>query len=303
MPPKLPQKPKPMARPPKPASAPPVKPGASSKPKVTKKFKVEQWEASPERILLYGPPKMGKTTLASMAPDPVFIAPDDGSRKILHPVTGERLNAIKNISCFDDLLAALWQPEIFKGYKTVVVDGFHKTEGWATDVVFGTMPKDDGQYVDTLEAYGWGKGYRHVYDVMLRLIPAFDNLVAHGLNIILITHTAQINIPNAGGLDYIKDVPNLQSRKNAHVLNEYCGWVDHIFKVDHEMLSAGKNKKAAASDERCILVVPEAHYEAGSRTIELEDGEKSVPFYSKCDNSIWVKLFNQEPNLVEDEDE
>ena len=92
----------------------PPKPGAATRPKPTantsaKTFRIEKWDGtkSGEKIIIYGDHGRGKTTLASMAPKPVFIGLDDGGRKLHHPITGEQLNYIPDVETFEDVRGAL----------------------------------------------------------------------------------------------------------------------------------------------------------------------------------------------------
>ena len=85
--------PKPL--PPKPAPTalklPPKPTGVA--PRTAKTFAVSVWDGKGEgqKIILYGPNGHGKTTLAAMAPNPVFIGLDDGGRQTRNPKTGEEI--------------------------------------------------------------------------------------------------------------------------------------------------------------------------------------------------------------------
>ena len=73
----------PLAPPPKPVAPPPIAK------RVPKTFAVEEWQGDieGEKIIIHGKYGMGKTTLATMAPAPVFIGLDDGGRKLKDPRT------------------------------------------------------------------------------------------------------------------------------------------------------------------------------------------------------------------------
>ena len=84
-------------------------------PAPVKDYTPQAWkdDGEGERILIYAESGMGKTTLAALAPKPVFIGIDDGGRKIKDPRTGEDLMKVPNIDTYSDLRNALQTPSIF----------------------------------------------------------------------------------------------------------------------------------------------------------------------------------------------
>src|SRR5687767_10170856 len=77
----------------------------------------------PPRILVYGPPGIGKTTLASEFPAPVFLQIEDGTPGDLE------LDSFGEIDTFEQLmeaLGALYTDE--HQFKTVVIDSVTELE-------------------------------------------------------------------------------------------------------------------------------------------------------------------------------
>ena len=277
--------------PPKVPGLPPAPAGGKGKVPPTKKirtkktFTAEEWTGAGqgEKIILYGDSGMGKTTL-------------DGGRKIKHPITGESLKHVPGIETFMDIRDALAQPDLFKDDESIVIDtATVMQDSYAERHVLETI-KTDGKgahFVDRITDFGWGAGYRHIYDTMHLILPDLDPLVRQGKNIALICQLQQTSIANPGGEDFLKDVPKLQNQYGKvcpAVWGLYSEWADHVFKIEYEGVKA-KDDKAASSGKRVVRIHPEIHFIAKSRTIPI-----SVPtiyFSEPSDDSVWQYLFNE----------
>ena len=282
----------------KPPSLPPkiVAPPTAAK-RVAKKFTVEDWAGDVEgdKIILHGKYGMGKTTLAAMAPTPVWIGLDDGGRKIKHPVTGENLKVIPGVETFQDVRDVLHQVNLFDPYETIVIDTGTQLQHLGLQHTFATVkgPKDC-RLCTNIEQYGYHKGYRHLYDTMHHILGDLDPLVKHGKNIIIICQTVQAKVANSGGEDFLCDTPDLQVDAKANVAADYMSWADHIFMIDHHNIATADNK-ATATGGRVIRVQPEIHFEAKTRCRALRDPKfATVAFENPEDNSIWQFLFGGE---------
>lgn len=288
---KPPMRPMPMAKPPAPSAA-PARP--------TKTFSVQAWAGAGEgeKILIYGPNGKGKTTLASMAPNPIFVGFDDGARKIRNPKTGQPLNAVLGIETFEDFRDALHQPSLFPRGSSLVVDTITLAENKAIEYVIRTVRTEGGKLAQNIEDYGWGKGYVYLLDPMLLLLADMDALVRRGVNVLLLAQQGLGTTANAAGLDYLQDGPVLCSKpaKDQNVRGTVIGWCDHVFRIGHadptvEKLNkaATKGKVTGALGERQIFTEPEAWYVAKNRM----NGTLPpiVSFGSRDDDSIWQFLF------------
>jgi len=290
----------------KPPPVPPSAGGRTAKRK-PKKFAVVPWtgEGEGEKIVLYGPSGRGKTTLAALAPKPVYIGLDDGGRKIRHPVTGEPLPHIEGCDSFDDVRDVCAQPEILDGYKTVVIDTGTILETLATEWTVQNIKHEKGQTVRRLVDYGYGKGYEHLYDTMRLAFSDFDGLVRRGLNLLLICQQCPITVANASGTDYLEDGPRLYHPGNSGKMTFStrlfaCEWADHVFKLDYQDKQVSEDKKATGSPDRAVFIVPEdPSYCAKSRTLgnlkdEAGDPITRIAFDHPADDSLWKYMFPEE---------
>lgn len=277
--------PMPLPMPPK-RTAPPL-PSKAAVPK--KSFSIAPWNGAGEgeKIILYADSGMGKTTLASMAPKPAFIGLDDGGRRIRNPKTGEAIAAFQDVSTFQDVRDILQQPSLFMGYDTVVIDTITALQDLAVPYLLTTIPTEKGGVAKNIVAYGYNKGYQHLYDVMKLILQDCDVLVKQGKNIIFIAQAGPHKVPNPAGEDYIRSGPRLYSGTPS-VEALYCEWADHILLIDYQTTAVEK-RKAVCDDNRAVFTKGQIHFRAKSRTLTSE--QAVVSFTTPDDDSMWQFIF------------
>jgi hypothetical protein len=259
-----------------------------AKPKQKKQFTIKSWDgdATGEKIILYGESGMGKTTLASMAPDPVFIGLDEGGRKIHNPLTDKKLRCIEPFpETLDDIRAVL-NACLTLSCKTVVVDTITLLEQLTEEWILINVAGPQNSKAVNIESYGYNKGYKHLYNAMRLPLLDCDKLVSAGKNVILIAQGTNNKIANPGGLDYLCDGPRLYNGKPS-VLSLYAEWADHILRIAYQHVAADKTKKATGDTTRVIYTKPEIYFMAKSRTLDVNP----ISFSKKSDDSIWKFIF------------
>lgn len=282
----------PVAKPKAPApriAAPPVAPRSTAV-LSNKTFTVADWtdETEGSKIILYGRSGIGKTTLATMVPDPVWIGLDDGGRKIRHPVTGKPIKYVPGIETFEDVRAAL-QSDVFDGFKSIVIDTITELQALAQYATFRRVKTERGQTVQNIEEYGFHKGYRFWYDTMRLILGDLDRHVRAGRNVILLAQRGTIKRANPGGEDFISEAPDLYHEKNLSMLDSYLGWSDHVLRIDYSNIVVDKKGKAGSTNERAVFLRPEIHFEAKVRGIDPE--YNVVSFSGPQDDSVWRLIF------------
>jgi hypothetical protein len=117
-----------------------------------------QKSIDPPRILLYGPEKAGKTTLASEFPNPVFLQVEEGSGMLELDTFGK----LSNFSDVMDAIGALYQEE--HSFKTLVVDSLSALQPiiWAET---GERGDEKGNKKKRIEDFGYGKGHLFALNV------------------------------------------------------------------------------------------------------------------------------------------
>lgn len=138
----------------------------------------------PPRILIYGPPGIGKTTLASEFPNSVFLQIEDGTPGDVELTSFGKLETFGQVI---DALGSLYSED--HDFKTVVIDSVTELQR----LVFAeTCRRGDekGNAKANIEDFGYGKGYVYAGRVWQDFIDGLNALRADkDMGIILIAHS------------------------------------------------------------------------------------------------------------------
>jgi len=130
---------------------------------------------TPFFIILYGAAGVGKSTLASFAPNPIFLDVENGTKKL-------NVNRISGIKDFDDFLDCFKLNEI-KQYDTIVIDSIDFLE----QMIFEHVCNQHGK--KTITDFDYGKGFELAQRKWVTLLKSFKSLLEnHNKNIIFIAH-------------------------------------------------------------------------------------------------------------------
>ena len=268
-------------------------------PKMPTSFSVEPWSSGAgEKIIIYSDTGMGKSTLARLAPRPVWLGLDDGAGKLKKPDTNDPLDRIPNIHTFADVRAVLQQIDLFNNFDTVVVDHTTILEDWATIQVVDTVPTAKGQSVANIEAYGWKEGYRHLYDIMRGPLADCDELIRRGKNVIFIAQATTHKVSHPGGAEsFLRAGPRLYSGYPISIEDLYSEWASYILRIDYSNVFVSKKRKISGETTRAIYIQPEVWFRAKTRTPWYDEKGSlisTVAFENPDDDSIWQFIFGDE---------
>lgn len=255
-----------------------------------------------EKILLYGKSGIGKTTLAAQLDDATFIAIDDGARKVCNPITGKPVSGIPEVETFDDLRDAVRQAtKLLPEKGKLVIDTITRVEPLVSEWVLENVPLEKGGKARNIEAYGFGKGYRHILDAVRCLLSDFDALIRSGRSVILLGQLDQAIVANSAGADYYSDVPKLVENKQGPVRTEVCEWVDHILRIGYLEVDVSAEKDARAgkvqgSATRAIFTGGAQHFIAKTRPVSVNRSTpyripEVISFESVEDCSLWQYVY------------
>lgn len=192
-----------------------------------------------QRLLIYGPEGIGKTTMASQMPNPVFVDVEDGSghlyvRRMPVPPSWDVL--------MDECRSIAESPE---DCMTVVVDSADAAERLCWQKVCQRAKKD------SIEAWGYGKGYVVAAEEYRKLLEVLDTCIAAGVNVVLIAHSQMRKFERpdeAGAYD------RFEVKLNKHVAAMTKEWADAVLFLDYEtFVSVDEQGKGKATGGKRII--------------------------------------------------
>jgi len=254
--------------------------------KAKKNFQIVDWDRAGKKVMVYGGSGLGKTTLAMLLGDPVFIGTDDGGGVMRHPVTGERLKVVQGIDDYQDVRDVL-NSDLFESHQDIVIDTITEVQRWMIPHMLVNIKKQGGGNAINLEDYGFHKGYRHWFETMELLLTDLNQWVRKGKNVVLLAQATGIRMTNEGGEDFKVAGPDLYHDDKFSILNLVTQWCDHIFRIHYTSVVVDK-KKVSSTNQRAIYIHPRAEFIAKSRTIS--EDYPCVEFKDKTDDSIWRLL-------------
>ena len=229
-----------------------------------------------QRIILYGPEGIGKSTLANQFPSPVFIDTEGGT----------------NWMNVDRLICASWRDVLDSikflktekhTFKTVVFDTADWAERLCTQYICSSANKLG------LSSFDHGKGYLLLDEEFGRMLASLNNLIGSGMHIIFVAHAAvkSMTLPDeSGSFDHWE----LKcSKRISPLLKE---WAEAVLFVNYKITvtenEVGKTK-AIGGRKRIIHTQHTAAYDAKNRS-DLPD---QIPFELPFDFKLIEKILGE----------
>lgn len=213
-------------------------------------------KARAQKVVIYGPEGIGKSTFAAQFPEPVFIDTEGSTdnmdvARMDKPTSWAMLkNEIAFIKANSDAC------------KTLVIDTIDWAEQLAVSYVCSQHQKNG------IEDFGWGKGYTYVQEEIGRLLNSLSELVDIGINVVLTAH-AQIKKfeqpDEMGAYDrYELKLGQKTSSKTAPLVKE---WADMVLFANYKtfIMTTDDGKKKAQGGERVIYTNHRPAWDAKNR--------------------------------------
>lgn len=204
------------------------------------------------KVVAYGSEGIGKTTFAAAFPEPLFIDTEGGTahmdvRRIDRPQSWEEL-----LSIISEVAA---DPNVCK---TLVLD----TADWAEALCVAYVCQKYKQ--NSIESFGYGKGYTILGEEFGRLFAALDAVIASGKNVVITAHAKmrKFEQPDEQGA-YDRWEMKL-SKQVAPLLKEWC---DMLLFLNYKtyVVTTETNAKKAQGGKRVIYTSHHPCWDAKNR--------------------------------------
>jgi hypothetical protein len=209
------------------------------------------------KIVLTGEIKIGKSTFAASAPNPIGICTEDG----LAGIDAEAFPLANSLTDVYEAIGTLLNEK--HDYKTVFLDSLD----WLEPLINAHVCKANNW--KDIETPGFGKGYLAAAAEWRIVLDGLEALrQQRGMGIILICHVKVQRIESPTHEGYDAYVLKMHSRASALVSEwaDIIGFAAHRIKTKQVDAGFGnKETKALKSTERVLHLEPHPAYPSGSR--------------------------------------
>lgn len=205
-----------------------------------------------QKVVIYGAEGIGKSGLAAKFPDPLFIDTEGGTahmdvRRIEKPQSWEEmLSVVKEVAATQDVC------------RTLVLD----TADWAEQLIVSYLCTKYKQ--NSIESFGYGKGYTYLGEEFSRLLGALDTVLASGVHVVITAHAKMRKFEQPDEMGAYDRWEMKLSKQVAPLLKEWC---DILLFCNYQtfVVTSENNTQKAQGGKRVMYTSHHPAWDAKSR--------------------------------------
>jgi hypothetical protein len=233
-----------------------------------------------QRIGIYDPNGIGKSTLAAKFPCPVFIDCEDGTAH--QNVARIQVN---DVDRFYEAFRVLKSEQ--HTFKTVVLDPIDGSEGFMRQQVLKRHK------VTSIEDFGYGRGWTYLREEFsLFLSGCLDAFIHRGINVVVIGHSTVKRVQPPGLSDAYDRYELKLDPTNSAKLREWCDALLFINWDVRTTENAQGRVRGVGGSNRVIHTTHSAAHDAKNRV--------GLPAKIECEFSALLPLFGTVPTSTPD---
>ena len=210
-----------------------------------------------KKVVVYGPEGIGKSTFASMFPDPLFID-TEGSTKDMDVARTPAPSSWMML--MEQVMEVKRTPGLCR---TLIID----TADWAEMLCIAQIC--DKNHKSSIEEFGYGKGFTYVQEEFGRLLNLLEEVVKAGVNVVLTAHAKMRKFEQPDELGAYDRWEMKLSKGVAPIVKEWADMVlfanykTFVVNVDGQGAQKGKNK--AQGGKRVMYTTHHSCWDAKNR--------------------------------------
>jgi hypothetical protein len=186
---------------------------------------------------------------------------------------------------WQDFMDKLGDQSLFGNIQTIVIDTATVAERASEAWVLANVRASSGK-ATSIEDYGYGKGYRFIFEQWIKLLAVADIHRRAGRNVVFVAHATNAKTANPSGEDFLRVEPALQGTDKFSIRNRLYEWVDYCVYMQMDQ-AVSEDGKATGANTRTIYTYGQPWFMAKQR------GNAPEIIYPDVNNleDVWTQLF------------